>query len=182
MGNEEDRGFQLGAGGYFAEHRTTYGSRFDSWAGTMDYRQPLPGRLELSGNFYRGSALGGLGGGAYKDYGVRADPDHPGNFYVRALDDAGGWAQMKERATERLEFNGAFGVDDVPAGEVRRYTGAATGNYQNLSRTQTFMGNVLYSPSAWVQFSLEYRHLASASVNAPSAAANVIGVAAGYKF
>jgi hypothetical protein len=182
IGKEEDRGFQLGAGGYFAEHRTSYGSRFDSWAGTMDYRQPLPGRLELSGNFYRGSALGGLGGGAYKDYGVRADPDHPGNFYVRALDDAGGWAQMKERATERLEFNGAFGVDDVPAGEVRRYTGAATGNYQNLSRTQTFMGNVLYSPSAWVQFSLEYRHLASASVNAPSAAANVIGVAAGYKF
>jgi len=179
---EADRGFEIGAGGFFAEHRTIYGTRFDSWAGTLDYRQPLPGRMELSGNFYRGLALGGLGGGAYKDYGVRADPDNPGRFYVRPFDDAGGWAQMKERAEERLEFNEAFGIDNVPAREISRYAGAATGNYGNLARTQTFMGNVIYSPSAWLQFSIEYRHLASYSVNAPAAASHVIGVAAGYKF
>jgi hypothetical protein len=138
--------------------------------------------MELSGNFYRGQALGGLGGGAYKDYGVRADPDNPGNFYVRPFDDAGGWAQLKERAGQRLEFNEVYGIDDVPAGEISRYAGAATGNYGNLARTQTFMGNTIYSPSAWLQFSVEYRHLASYSVDAPTAASHVIGVAAGYKF
>jgi hypothetical protein len=178
----EDHGFQLGAGGYFAEHKTVYNSQFDSWAGTLDYRQPLPGNLQLSGNFYRGLALGGLGGGAYKDYGVRADQDNPGTFYVRALDDVGGWAQLKERAGERLEFNEAFGLDNVPARQVRRYPGVATGIYQNLARTQTFVGNAIYSPSAWLQFSLEYRRLRSFAVNAPTAASDVIGVGAGYKF
>jgi hypothetical protein len=181
-GDREDRGFQLGASGYFAEHRTVYGTEFDSWAGALDYRQPLPGRMELSGNAYRGLALGGLGGGAYKDYGVRADLDNPGNFYVRALDDVGGWAQLKERATERIELNGAFGLDNVPAGQVTRYPGATAGSYQYLARTQTFTGNVIYSPSAWLQFSVEYRHLGSFQVDAPAAASNIVGVAAGYKF
>jgi hypothetical protein len=44
------------------------------------------------------------------------------------------------------------------------------------------MGNVIYSPSAWLQFSVEYRHLGSFEVNAPTATSNIIGVAAGYKF
>jgi hypothetical protein len=179
---EEDRGFQLGAGGYFAKHRTVYGSQFDSWAGTLDYRQPLPGGLELSGNFYRGVALGGLGGGAYKDYGARANPDEPGNFYIRPFDDVGGWAQLKERGGERLEFNEAAGMDDVPAHEVRRYSATGAGSYQNLARTQTLMGNVIFSPSAWLQFSVEYRHLTSFSATYPAASSHVIGVAAGYKF
>jgi hypothetical protein len=181
-GNQADRGFQLGAGGFFAEHRTGYGSPFESWAGTLDYRQPLPGRLEFAGNFYRGLALGGLGGGEYKDYGVRADLEYPGRFYVRPFAAAGGWAQLKERAGERLEFNGAFGMDDVPSGEIRRYAGATVGSYQYLARTQTFMGNVIYSPSAWLQFSVEYRHLASYEANAPAATSHVVGLAAGYKF
>jgi len=182
VGGPEDRGSQLGAGGYFSEHHTTYGNKFDSWAGTLDYRQPLPERLELSGNFYRGLALGGLGGGAYKDFGVRADLDRPGEFYIRPFDDVGGWAQMKERATERLELNGAYGIDNVPGREISRYSGLAPGNYQTLARTQTFMGNVIYSPSAWFLFSLEYRHLDSSYVGSPPAASHVIGVAAGYKF
>ena len=179
---DEGHGFQLGTGGYFAEHRIVYGSEFDSWAGTLDYRQPLPGGLELSGNFYRGVALGGLGGGAYKDYGIRPDPDMPGAFYIRPFDDVGGWGQLKERGGERLEFNQAFGIDDVPAHEVRRYSANGSGSYQNLARTQTFMSNVIYSPSAWLQFSVEYRHLASFSAGSPAAASHVIDIAAGYKF
>jgi hypothetical protein len=180
---QEDRGFQLGAGGYFSKRRTVYGgSPFNSWAGTLDYRQPLPGGVELSGNFYRGLALGGLGGGAYKDYGARPDPDKPGAFYIRPFDDVGGWTQLKERAGERVEFNEAVGVDDVPAHEVRRYSANASGSYQNLSRTQTVMGNVIFSPNSWLQFSLDYRHLTSFWASYPATSAHVIGVAAGYKF
>jgi hypothetical protein len=180
FGSQEGAGFRVGAGGYFAPHRTIYGGEYDSWAGTLDYRQPLPGRMQFSGNFYRGAALGGLGGGAYKDYGVRADLDDPGVFYIRSLDAAGGWAELKERATERLEFNAALGIDSVPAGELREYQAIAA--YQNLDRTQTFTGNAIYSPSAWLLFSLEYRHLESSTLGAPAAASNIIGVAAGYKF
>jgi hypothetical protein len=180
FGSQEGAGFRVGAGGYFAPHRTIYGGEYDSWAGTLDYRQPLPGRMQFSGNFYRGAALGGLGGGANKDYGVRADLDDPGVFYIRSLDAAGGWAELKERATERLEFNAALGIDSVPAGELREYQAIAA--YQNLDRTQTFTGNAIYSPSAWLLFSLEYRHLESSTLGAPAAASNIIGVAAGYKF
>jgi hypothetical protein len=179
---EQGTGFELGVGGYFAPHRTAYGTQFDSWAGSLDYRQPLPGHMEFSGNFYRGLALGGLGGGVYKDYGVAQDLDNPGRFYVRPFDNAGGWAQLKQRATERLEFNAALGMDWTPSGELYRYTGPATAYYENLARTQTLTGNVIFSPSAWLLFSLEYRHLESWPVNAPSAQSNIIGVAAGYKF
>lgn len=181
-GLQEGSGFQIGAGGYFTSHRTVYGGQYDSWAVTLDYRQPLPGRTQLNGTFYRGAALGGLGGGAYKDYGYRPDEDNPGVFYLRSFDAVGGWAELKERAGERLEFNEAFGTDSIPAGELRQYTGVAPAFYQSLLRTQTFTGNVIYSPSAWLLFSLEYRHLESWFVNSPSAASNIVGFAAGYKF
>jgi hypothetical protein len=81
-----------------------------------------------------------------------------------------------------LEFNEAVGIDDVPAHEVRRYYPTGAGTYQNLAGTQTVMGNVIFSPSAWLQFSLDYRHLTSFSASYPAASSHVIGVAAGYKF
>jgi hypothetical protein len=182
LGTQKEDGAQLGVGGYFSPHRTASGTNFDAWAGTLDYRQPLPARLEFMGSFYRGQALGGLGGGGYKDYGYRADLDNPGNFYFREFDDVGGWAQLKERLSERLEFNGAFGIDNVPARQLRPYADDYASYYQNVARNRTFTGNVIYSPSAYLLFSLEYRRLETSPVNFPSAASNIIGVAAGYKF
>jgi hypothetical protein len=54
--------------------------------------------------------------------------------------------------------------------------------YQNLARNRTFTGNVIYSPSAYLLFSLEYRHLESAPITGLTNASDVIGIAAGYKF
>ena len=182
LGAQKEDGAQLGVGGFFAPHRTSSGTNFDAWAGTLDYRQPLPARMEFSGSFYRGQALGGMGGGGYKDFGYRPDPDNPGNYYFRVFDDVGGWAQLKERYSEKLEFNGAFGIDSVPGRQLRPYAGAFASYYQNLARNRTFTGNVIYSPSAYLLFSLEYRHLESSPVNSPTATSNIIGVGAGYKF
>lgn len=182
LGAQSESGAEFGMGGYFAPHRTFFGANFDSWAATMDYRQPLRWNLEFSGSFYRGLALGGLGGGAYKDFAYRTDEDMPGSYYFRALDDIGGWAQLKQRASERLEFNAAFGLDEVPAGELRPYADSYGYYYQNLARNRTFTTNVIYSPSAYILFSLEYRRLESSPVNGPTAASNIIGIAAGYKF
>ena len=182
LGEQEENHAELGVGGYFAAHRTFFYTNFDSWAATMDYRQPLPGNLEFSGNFYRGMALGGLGGGDYKDFAYRVDQDVPGNYYSRALDNIGGWAQLKYRPNERLQFNAAFGLDEVPAGELRPYADPRGYYYQNLARNRTFTTNVIYSPSAYLLFSLEYRRLESSPVNGPTAASNIIGIAAGYKF
>jgi uncharacterized coiled-coil protein SlyX len=179
---QHESGLQLGLGGYFAPHTTSNGKGYYAWAGTLDSRLPLPARLELTGSFYRGQALGGLGGGDYKDVVYNADPYTPGTFDVRALDDVGGWAQLKQRATERLEFNLAYGMDSVPAGQLRPSSGIFTTAYQRLARNRTFTGNVIFSPSAYLLFSLEFRRLESSPVNAPTAASNIIGIAAGYKF
>jgi hypothetical protein len=141
----------------------------------------LPARLEFAGSFYRGQALGGLGGGAYKDFAYKPDSNSTG-YYFRPLDDVGGWAQLKERLFERLEFNAAFGIDNAFANELRRYAVPGSTTYQNLSKNRTYTGNVIYSPSASLQFSLEYRHLESSPVVGLPAASNIIGLGAGYKF
>lgn len=173
---------EFGVGGFFAPHRIYGGIHFDAWAATLDYRQTLPEHMELSGNVYRGLGLGGLGGGAYKDYVYRPESDNPGEFYFRALDDVGGWVQLKQRTGQRLEFNAAFGMDNVPAGQVRPYSTISDSFYQDLARNRTFTGNVIYSPSAYLLFSLEYRLLESSFINSPTSTSNIIGIAAGYKF
>jgi uncharacterized coiled-coil protein SlyX len=180
-GSGEANRNHFGLGGYFAPHRLPTGQTFDSWAATADARLLLPARLELTGSGYRGLALGGLGGGAYKDLGYVSE-FYGGGYYSYPLDDAGGWVQLKERINERVELNGAFGMDDAFAREVRRFSSPGGTIYQNLSRNQTFTGNVIYKPSLYLLFSLEYRHLESSPVFSPSAGSNVIGLGAGFKF
>jgi uncharacterized coiled-coil protein SlyX len=181
LGSKLEEGSHVGIGGYFAPHLSPVGTRFDAWASTLDARLLLPGRLQFTGSFYRGAALGGLGGGAYKDFGYRFNADS-GEYYFRPFDDVGGWAQLKEKLSERVEFNAAFGLDNVFARELRYYAVPGGSMYQNLARNRTYTGNVIYSPSASLLFSLEYRHLESAPVAGAPAESNIIGIAAGYKF
>jgi hypothetical protein len=171
----------VGVGGYFAPHRTSFGYSFDSWAATLDAQLPLSNHFQLTGSFYRGLALGGLGGGGYKDFAYRYDTNAD-EYYVRPLDDTGGWAQLKEKLTERIELNEAFGIDNVFADELHHYAAPGNTMYQNLARNRTYTGNVIYSPSAYLLFSLEYRHLESSPVIGLPAASNIIGLGAGYKF
>jgi hypothetical protein len=179
--DRDDGRSHFGIGGYVAPHLSALGRRFDSWAATLDVRVPLFTRLELSGNSYRGAGLGGLGEGAYKDFVYSPNP-YTGGYYFRMLDDIGGWAQLKERATERLEFNAAVGMDNVFAHELRSYFVDGGTMVQNLARNRTFTGNVIYSPSAYLLFSLEYRHLTSTPVEGFASDVNIIGLGAGYKF
>jgi hypothetical protein len=169
----------LGVGGFFAPHRTAGGTTFNSWAGTMDFHIPVFSHMDLAGSAYRGQALGGLGGGAYKDivYSLYA-----GEAYSRTLDDMGGWMQAKQRVNERLEFNEAFGIDNVPAYQLLPSAIPGPDNYYNLARNRTFTGNVIYKPSAYLLYSIEYRRIESSFVNSPTASSDVIGVAAGYRF
>ena len=178
----ESSGVQLGVGGLFVPHRSIGGTRFNSWAGTLDYRIPLANHIEVSGSGYWGEALGGLGGGAFKDYVFGSDPLSPTGYSFGNLHAIGGWTQFKLRPNERLEFNAALGTDQVPAVELRPYAGNGSAYYLNLARNLTYTGNVIYSPSAYLLFSLEYRRLQSAPVNDYNAAGEVIGIAAGYRF
>ncbi len=181
LGSNRDDRDHFGVGGYFSPHVLPSGRRYDAWAGTLDARFHLPGRLEFSGSFYRGLALGGLGAGGYKDYGYSYQASQ-GEYYFRPLNDVGGWTQLKEKWSERLEFNAAFGIDNVFANNLHRYTIPSGTTYQRLARNRTWTGNVIYSPSAYLLFSFEYRYLASAPLTGSASASNVIGLSAGYKF
>jgi hypothetical protein len=182
LGNPDDADANhFGVGGYFSEHLTSFGKRFDSWAATADTRLRLPARLQLTASAYRGVGLGGLGGGAYKDFAYRPDPD-TGGYYIRPLQDVGGWAELKERFSERVELNAAFGIDNAFAHDLRRYAVPGASSYLNLARNRTYTGNVIYSPSASLLFSLEYRHLDSSPVLGSSSGIHIIDLAAGYKF
>jgi len=177
--DREDAGNQLGIGALAVPHRA-YGYQYDGWAVSADGRLHLPGHMEISGDIYRGLSLGGLGGGAYKDYAYYQDPT-TGEYYLRPLDSIGGWAQLKEKISDHLEFNEAFGTDQIVAHQFRPYV-SGTGIAQNLVANRTYTGNVIFHPSAYLLFSLEYRHLASSQAIGSGAESNVIGVAAGYSF
>jgi hypothetical protein len=173
-------GLRVGVGGYFSPHSYSEYFNFDAWAATVDYRIPLFAHLESSGSFYRGLALGGLGGGAYKDYLYTEEQN--GNYIYRPLDDVGGWTQLKARASERLEFNVAYGLDNAFAHEIRPYVLTTSSAYQSLARNSTWFANVIYSPTAYTLFSFEYRRIDSSYAIGPHSVANVYGVAGGYRF
>ena len=84
----------------------------------MDFHLPIFAHLDLTGSAYRGQALGGLGAGTYKDYVYRV---YESQGYFRTLDDMGGWLQAKQKVNQRLEFNEAIGIDNVPGYQLRHY-------------------------------------------------------------
>jgi hypothetical protein len=181
LGSKSNEGSHFGVGGYFSPHLNPMGRRFDAWAGTLDAKLSLPWRFSFTGSFYRGVALGGLGAGGFKDFGYAVDPAS-GDHYFRPYDDVGGWVQLKEKLSERLEINAALGLDNVFANQLRPYAVPGGTSYQNLARNRPFTGNVIYSPSAYLLFSLEYRHLESSPITGSPAGSNIIGLGAGYRF
>jgi len=175
---DQSSGLEVGVGGYFSPHSEPV-LHFDAWAATLDYRISLSSRFEASGGFYRGAGLGGLGGGALKDY-VYSEREE--NYPSRSLDDVGGWSQLKARAGERLEFNAAYGLDNLFASQLRPYLPLNPNTYQNLARNSTFFTNTIFSPTAYTLFSFEFRRIDSSPALGQHSIADVYGVAAGYRF
>jgi hypothetical protein len=172
----------LGLGGYYGRQNWGYARTVDSWAGTADVKVPLGNRFEFTSQFYRGRSTGGLGGGI----GQTAlwnqsflDPETE----VYGLDSVGGWAQLKYKATSKLQFNGAFGQDNPYASELRQLGGNQTYYYAYpLSKNQSAMANFLYQPKSDVVLSLEYRRLRTYALDSNANSANIINLSVGYIF
>jgi hypothetical protein len=172
------RQFQWGAGGYYSRHSYPYGQHLDAWAGTVDWRFALAAPLEISGTFYRGRSLGGLGGGAFKDYAA-----YDAYTQREGLDDEGGWTQVKWKLSQVLEANAAGGEDNAFTGELRNSDYASEDNaYDNLARNLTVYGNLIYRPDTWLLFSGEYRQIRSSPISGSANVNHIVGFAAGYLF
>jgi hypothetical protein len=173
-------------GGYFSPHTTPDRSSFDAWAGTIDLRLPMTRFFEMTANAHRGQALAGLGAGGYVNYyELYAGPAE----IVHALDDVGGWTQLKANAGQRVELNFGFGTDNPFAKEVHAALSSlnalaiiSSPPYPGLARNRSFFSNVIYSPSAYLLLSFEYRRLWTNYATGPTDFSDSIGIGAGYKF
>jgi len=174
----------IGVDGYTSKHNYGQSGNVNAWAALADWHVMLPARFTLSGEAYKGQALGGLGGGAFKDIGTAYD--YNGSYAAQAkavgLHDAGGWAQLKFHLNSLLEFNGAFGQDNDTAAQLRASGISLANPYSGLARNRTFLGNAIFRPRASFLLSLEYRKLESWQIVSAANTAQIIGMAAGYEF
>lgn len=172
----------VGAGGYYGRQHWGYTRNIDSWAGTIDLTIPLGNSFEFTGQFYRGRADGGIGGGIGQSVlwvGALYDP----NTQLFGLNSLGGWAQFKYKATSKLQFNAAFGQDNPFAGDLREYGSSQSTYYSSpLSKNQTALVNFLYQPRSDIVFSLEYRRLKTVTLDSYANSANVVNFSLGYIF
>jgi len=160
------------ASGYYSRQNWGFDWNVDGWAAAADWRFPLAPRVELSGEFYRGRAVGGLGGGIGQSILFSGNPLDPTSDF-RAVNSAGGWSQIKFSATPRLEFNGAFGVDDPFSADIHWFA-SPVGYYPAvLAANRSAMMNFIYRPRSDLLFSAEYRHLRTSEIGALNSADQV---------
>ncbi len=171
----------FGAGGYYGRQAWGFGRSVDSWTGTIDATVPLGSKFEFTGQFYRGRATGGLGGGIGQSVTLSGSFIDPGTN-VDGLDSMGGWAQLKYKATSKLQFNGAFGLDNPFAGELREYSANPTLYPVPLSKNESGLVNFIYQPRSDIVFSLEYRRLKTFTLDSNANSANVVNLSVGYIF
>jgi len=174
--------FILGVGGYSASQFYSSAAQIHAWAVTGDWQVPFGTRLELTGEAYRGSALGGLGGGAYKDVLTGTDAVS-GLARTIGVDTEGGWSQLKLRLGPTLEANAMFGMDDALS---RNFDGLilSTSTYplELYARNQSVVGNFIFRPKTYLIFSPEYRRLLSWRYTGSANIANIFTLTAGYQF
>ena len=171
----------IGLGGYYSRQDWGFNRHVDGWAGTADWDAPLGRWFSLSGEFYIGDAVGGLGGGIGRSVvfsGPLADP----TARVRSVDSLGGWSQLKFRPTSRWEFNGAFGLDEARAEDLRTFAVSQPIYYSSPARNRGSFVNFIYRPYSNLLFSTEYRHLRTYQVNGISPAADQVNLMMGILF
>jgi hypothetical protein len=171
----------LGAGGYYGRQAWGFGRHVDGWAGTVDASLPLGSKFELTTEFFRGRAIGGLGGGIGQSalwVGSLADPATE----VYGLNSLGGWGQLKFKATSKLQFNGAYGLDNPYAGELRVHGGNTNYYPVPLSKNESGFVNFIYQPRSDIVFSMEYRRIKTFTLDQGANAANIANFSVGYIF
>ncbi len=153
----------LGASGYYSRQNWGFDWDVDGWAAAADWQIPIASRFALSGEFYRGRALGGISGGIGQSVLFSGNPFDPTSNF-RALRSAGGWSQLKFMANPKLEFNGAFGIDNPFSRDVRWFP-SPVGYYPHaLAANRSEMANFVYRPRSALLFSGEYRHLRTTEI------------------
>jgi len=154
---------RLGVAGYYSRQDYGFGQNVDGWAGMADVELPLHHQFSLTGEFFRGRALGGLYGGVGRSVLFSGTPGSAGTE-IQALDSIGGWAQLKYRPAIKWEFNAAFGMDNPYASDLNYFEHPHSYGGLIVARNQAGFVNMIYRPRSDLLFSAEYRHLTTYSL------------------
>ena len=173
--------FTLGFGGYYSRQYWGLGRHVDGYAGTTDLTLPLGKFFALTGEFYRGRATAGLGGGIGQDVLV-IGPFTSATGLIHGLESEGGWAQLKYKPLPKFEVNGAFGQDNPFASQFRVVNPSSPGYDTLLDRNRSGFLNFIYQPRSDVMLSMEWRHIRSFAVEGDSYTANQASLTVGYIF
>ncbi len=154
---DTEKKLEVGVGGHYGRRDLLYRREETDFIVSGDWLLPIGERLELSGEFYHGRAVG-LG----EQSGARIDrlyaftgPLESSETLVRGIRSTGGWAQLTAVARTGLEFNFAYGQEDPNNDDIR------FGLVSNSARMKNQVGsaNFIYQFRPTFLFSLEYRRL-----------------------
>jgi hypothetical protein len=176
-----DHPLSFGVAGYYGRQDWTWGRDVDGWAGMADWQIPILRRLTLSGEFYRGRAVGGLGGAIGQTI-LYGGSSSSATTSIRGLDSAGGWSQLKFQLTRKLELNGVFAEDNAFARDVRGFATDANNFGPILGRNRGALGNLVYRPRSDLLLSAEFRRLHTFPVYDSASVTNQINLAMGILF
>jgi hypothetical protein len=173
--------FTAGVAGFYGRQVWGFSRSVDGWAGMADMTLPLGKYIELTGEFYRGRSVAGLGGGIGQSVYIS------GSFLtttsrIWGLDSMGGWAQLKFKVRSNFEINGAFGSDNPFARELRQSNSYALYPEGAYTRNWSPFVNFIYQIRSDVLFSTEYRYLNSTVLDSGSIGANQVNLSLGYIF
>lgn len=153
-----ERRSAFGAGAYYSKQDWGFGRDVDAWAATADWDVALGRWIGVSGEAYRGRAIGGLGGGLSASVLFDGSASLPASSVI-PVDSTGGWVQLKVAPSNRLEFNGAWGTDRPWCSSAPRCAAAAAFDPSRMRRNATASLNTIYHLRSNVLFSLEFRRL-----------------------
>ena len=176
-----DHALTLGVGGYYSRQNYGAGRTTDAWAGTVDWNIPLGNHWALSGEFYRGRALGGLGAAEGRSVLFDGPEANPASDLI-ALNTVGGWAQIKLKATPTIEFNAAYGQDNPFARDLRYFYTPTGSAYASIAKNQNTLFNVIYRPRSDLLFALEYRFLDTLQTYSRTDDAGTLNLSVGVLF
>ena len=171
----------IGIGGYYERQAYGFDRNVDAWAGTADWSLPLGPWFGLSGEFYRGEALGGLGGGVWNSIVANGNPN-VGTTRIVGLNTVGGWSQLKIKPLSRLEFNVAAGADNPLASDLRIFPNPMGSFFPPHARNQSLFANTIYRPRSNLLLALEYRRLRTYLVDDAKSTADHVNLAIGVSF
>jgi hypothetical protein len=177
-----DHPLTFGVAGYYGRQDWSFGRFVDAWAGMTDWQIPLARRLSLSGEFYRGRGVGGLGAAIGQTILWGGDPTLS-TTPIHGIDSAGGWSQLKFQLTPKLEINGVYAEDNAFASHIRGFsTDADNFGSPIMGRNRGALGNLIYRPRSDLLLSAEFRRLHTYTVYDSASVTNQVNLSMGILF